>query len=59
MHVGPHLVERVGMKSDKRSVEDLTIRHADHNQLPDVRRACAQAVVTLQDVGTQYKTVRR
>lgn len=35
------------MLSDKGSVEDLTVRHADHDQLFNVGRTGAQAVMTL------------
>ena len=44
-----HLVINVGVRSDKRSIDDLTIRHGHNDQLPDIRRTAPQTVVTLED----------
>lgn len=51
----PHLVELVGVLSDKGSVEDLTIRHADHNQLRNIRKTSPQAVMTLKEEGRRKR----
>ncbi len=52
----PHLVELVGVLSDKGSVENLTLGRADHKQLPHLRRTCTQAVMTLKEDGEGRET---
>lgn len=44
-----HLVELLGVLFDKGSTEDLTLRHANHKQLPHLRRTLTQAFMTLQE----------
>lgn len=44
-----HLVINVGVRSDVGSIDDLTVRHGDNDQLPDIGGAAPQTVVTLED----------
>lgn len=52
------------MLSDEGSIEDLTIRHADYNQLTHIRRTSVQAIMTLMVEGEKEqkqgnRTVRK
>lgn len=40
----------MGVRSDVGSIDHLTVRHGDNDQLPDVRGAAPQTVVTLEDM---------
>lgn len=55
----PHLVDPLGVLSDKGSIEHLALVGGDHNQLPHFRRTAAQAIMTLEEEAGREGQVER